>query len=94
MRLLIEGGSYSRADTINFSTVQVWPLIEGGSCSRVATINFSAVQVQLLIEGGSYSRTVNINFVQNFRLCVITSTTNIKYYIMVFWPRYDKYACM
>ena len=49
MRLLIEGGSYSRAATINFSTVQVRLLIEGGSYSRAATINFSTVQVRLLI---------------------------------------------
>ena len=54
MRLLIEGGSYSRAATINFSTVQVRLLIEGGSYSSVATIHFSAVQVRLLIEGTSW----------------------------------------
>ena len=47
-----------------------------------ATINFSAVQVRLLIEGGSYSRAATINFIPDFRLCVITSTTNIMYYIM------------
>ena len=62
----------------------MWLLIEGGSYSRVATINFSTVQVRLIIEGGSYSRAATINFVPDFRLCVITSTTNMTYYIMVF----------
>ena len=42
-----------------------------------AAINFSAVQVRLLIECGSYSRAATINFVPEFRLWVITSTTNI-----------------
>ena len=54
----------------------------------VATINFSTVQVWLLIEGGPYSKAATINFVLDFRLCVITLTTNITYYIMVFEPRY------
>ena len=49
-----------------------------------ATINFSTVQVRLLIEGGSYSRAGIINFVPDFRLCVITSPTNITHCIMVF----------
>ena len=53
-RLLFDG-SYSRAVTINFSTVQVRLLTEGDSYSRAVTINFSTVQVRLLIEGGSYS---------------------------------------
>ena len=93
VRILIEGGSYSRVATINFSAIQVRLLIEGGSYSRVATINFSVIQVWLLIEGGSYSRVATINFIPDFRLCVITSTTNITYYITVFEPRYGKYAC-
>ena len=54
MRPLIEGGSYSKAVTINFSTVQMRLLTEGGSFSRAATINFSAVQLRLLIEGTSW----------------------------------------
>ena len=51
MWLLIDGGSYSRAATTNFSTVQVRLLIEGGSYSNAVTINFSTVQVWPLIEG-------------------------------------------
>ena len=55
-----------------------------------ATINFSTVQVRLVIEGGdgSYSRAATNNFMPDIRHCVITSTTNITYYIMVFEPRY------
>ena len=53
-----------------------------------ASINFSTVQVRLLIEVGSYSRAATTNFMPDFRLCVITLTTNIMYHIMVFEPRY------